>query len=168
MVGMYTTGLMTYVVVNNDYSRFELDNMQRWLTWEELDLSNFILTQIAQSPRAPSIAGAITQADTLAGTALAAYKAYDYENAQKYARAAYDGLVAAAGSINVPLSPAAYQAIRRNPADFNQAMRDFIASQIGDNHDQMTGTFKSTMPVLVQPTTPLAVKLTHPNSTLLK
>src|SRR5262249_5698633 len=118
-VGMYTTGLMTYVNVNNDYSRFELDNMQRWLTWEELDLSNFILTQIGQSPRAPSVAGAITQADVQAGNALAAYKAYDYESAQKYARAAYDGLVAAAGAINVQLSPSAYQAIRRNPADFN-------------------------------------------------
>jgi len=114
------------------------------------------------------VAGAITQADALAGSALNAYKAYDYESAQKYARAAYDGLVSAASSINVQLSPAAYQAIRRNPADINQALRDHIATQIGDNHDEMTGTFTSTMHGLLQPTTPLAVKLTHPKGTALR
>jgi hypothetical protein len=76
--------------------------------------------------------------------------------------------VAAANSISVPLSPAAYQAIRRNPADFNQAMRDFIASQIGDRHDEMVGTFQSTTHVVLQPTTPLATTLPHPKSTLLK
>ncbi len=42
--------------------------------------------------------------------ALAAYQSYDYAAAEQRARAADDGLVAAAAQINVPLSPAAYQA----------------------------------------------------------
>src|SRR5262249_15787459 len=150
-----------------------LDNIQRWLTWEELDVSNFIVSQISLSPRAPSVAGAVTQADALAGAALAAYKTYNYESAQKYARAAYDGLLAAAHSINVQLSPSPYQAIRRNPADFNQALRDHIATNIGDNHAEMTGTITSTMHglethPLLQPTTRLVVTLPHPKTTSLR
>jgi hypothetical protein len=139
MAGQYVTGLMTYVSVNNDYSRFELDNMQRWLTWQYLDLSNFIVAQLNQSPRVGSVTAAVLQADTQAGLALAAYQNYNYANAVVRARAAYDGLVAAADAINVKLSPQAYQAVRRNPADFNQALRDYISANIADNADAMSG-----------------------------
>ena len=66
MAGNYVTGLMTYVRINNDYSRFELDNIQRYLTWEYLDVSNFIVAQIAGSPRSGSVAAALTQADAQA------------------------------------------------------------------------------------------------------
>jgi hypothetical protein len=165
MAGNYVTGLMTYVSVNNDYSRFELDNIQRWLTWEYLDVSNFILAQIAASPRSGAVAAAVAQADALAGVALAQYRTYDYQAAEQQARAAYEALVGAAAQINVQLSPSAYQAVRRNPADFNQALRDWIASQVGDNAGQMSGTLSSngvrgleTHPLL-PPTTPLADKL---------
>jgi hypothetical protein len=71
MSGNYITGLMTYVRVNNDYSRFELDNIQRWLTWEYLDVSNFIVAEIAKSPRSGAVAAALTQADAQAGAATA-------------------------------------------------------------------------------------------------
>jgi hypothetical protein len=143
MSGNYVTGLMSYVRINNDYSRFELDNIQRWLTWEYLDVSNFIVAQIALSPRSGAVAVALTQADAQAGTALAAYRDYDYLAAEQQARVAYDGLVAAAAQINVQLSPSAYQAVRRNPADFNQALRDWIGSQIGDDAGAMTGAISS-------------------------
>src|SRR6516165_2399698 len=90
--GVYVTGLMTYVRVNNDYSRFELDNIQRYLTWEYLDVSNFIVAQIAGSPRSGAVTAALTQADAQAGAALAAYQSYDYATAVQRARAAYDVL----------------------------------------------------------------------------
>jgi hypothetical protein len=143
MSGNYVTGLMTYVRINNDYSRFELDNLQRWLTWEYLDLSNFIVAQITSSPHSGDVATAITQADALAGVALAQYRNYDYQTAVQQARAAYQALVAAAAQINVQLSPSAYQAVRRNPADFNQTLRDWIASRIGDNVGAMSGALSS-------------------------
>jgi hypothetical protein len=141
--GNYVTGLMTYVGINNDYSRFELDNIQRWLTWEYLDVANFIVAQIASSPRSGTVAAALTQADAQAGAALAAYQSYDYATAEQRARTAYNGLVSAAAQINVHLSPSAYQAVRRNPADFNQALRDWIASRVGDNADAVTGAISS-------------------------
>ena len=142
--GEYVTGLMSYVRINNDYSRFELDNMQRYLTWEYLDVSNFIVAQIAKSPRADAVAAAVTQADAQAGAALAAYRSYDYAGAVQQASAAYDGLVAAAAQININLAPEAYQAVRRNPADFNQAMRDFIRQFVtGDTVTAMTGAGSS-------------------------
>jgi hypothetical protein len=143
MAGNYVTGLMSYVRINNDYSRFELDNIQRYLTWEYLDVSNFIVAEIAKSPRSGAVAAALTQADAQAGAALAAYRNYDYQAAEQQARAAYDGLVAAAAQINVQLSPSAYQAVRRNPADFNQALRDWIAFVTGDSVAAMTGALSS-------------------------
>src|SRR5262249_46856991 len=156
------SGVMNYINANSDYSQFELDNLQRWLTWQYLDLSNFILGQIAGSPRAGSVSAAVAQADALAGAALAEYQSYNYEVAEQQARATYDVLVAAAGAINVKLSPSAYQAVRRNPADFNQAMRDYVQTVIVDNPNAMSGAI-STKGIhglegreLPPPTTPLA------------
>lgn len=165
MSGAYVTGLMAGVRVNNDYSRFELDNIQRYLTWEYLDVSNFIVAQIAASPRSGSVAAALTQADAQAGAALAAYRNYDYAAAERQARAAYDGLVAAAARINVHLAPAAYQAVRRNPADFNQALRDFFAFATADNADAMSGKLSSDgiRGLEAHPLLPPTTRLTEPS-----
>jgi ADP-ribosylglycohydrolase len=112
----------------------------------------------------------LTQADVRAGAALAAYKNYDYAAAEREARFAYDGLAAAAAQINVHLAPAAYQAVRRNPADFNQAMRDWIRfiTGTGDSVAAMTGTVSSAgvrglevNPLLPIATTKLTDKLTR-------
>jgi hypothetical protein len=89
------------------------------------------------------VAAALTHADALAGAALAAYQSYDYVAGVQQARAAYDILVAAAAAINVQLSPSAYQAVRRNPADFNQTLRDWIAFVTGDSAAAMTGAISS-------------------------
>jgi hypothetical protein len=166
--GQYASGVMTYVSVNNDYSRFELDNLQRWLTWQYLDLSNFIVSQIAGSPNSGSVAADVLQADARAGAALAAYQQYNYAVAEQQARAAYDGLRTAAATIQVKLAPEAYQASRRNPADFNQALRDFTAAVVGDNRDAMSGAI-STAGIrglggrsFPPPNTPLATQLSSP------
>jgi hypothetical protein len=137
--GDYVTGLMTYANVNNDYSRFELDGVQRWLTWQYLDLSNFVASRIGASPRAGAVSPAVSQADALAGAALGAYQAYDYASAVQQARAAYDALMAAADAINVHISPQDYHSIRRNPADTNQALRDAVQLAYGDRTDEMKG-----------------------------
>ena len=101
------------------------------------------MAQIAGSPRSGSVAAALTQADSQAGAALAACQSYDYATAVERAQAAYDGVLAAAGQINVHLAPSAYQAVRRNPADFNQALRDWIAARVGDDARAMTGAISS-------------------------
>ena len=41
------------------------------------------------------------------------------------------------------LSPSAYQAVRRNPADFNQALRDWIAFVTRDSVAAMSGALSS-------------------------
>jgi hypothetical protein len=43
-----------------------------------------------------------------------------------------DGLVAAADVLHNRLAPEAYQAVRRNPADFNQALRDHLVTILPD------------------------------------
>jgi hypothetical protein len=168
--GQYSSGVMSYVEVNNDFSRFELDNLQRWLSWQYLDLSNFIVGEIARSPKAGSVASAVLQADAQAGLALDAYRHYDYAGAEQRSRAAYAGLVAAAAAIQVKLAPEAYQAVRRNPADFNQALRDDVESTIPDNPSAMSGAIRTEGIrgleglALPPPTTPLARELPHPGS----
>src|SRR5262245_31441581 len=151
-----------------------MDNLQRWLTWQYLDLSNFIVGQIANSPQAGSVAAAVLDADARAGVAMSEYRNYFYADAVEQARAAYDGLVAAAGAIHLQLAPEAYQAVRRNPMDFNQALRDHVASTIVDSEENMSGEISTagihglegrTFP---PPTTKLAERLPHPASTTLR
>jgi hypothetical protein len=122
MAGNYVTGLMTYVNVNNDYSRFELDNLQRWLTWQYLDLSNFIVSRIASSPHIRATTTPPPRRRRAPRTRISSPR-----------RAA----------INVQLAPEAYQAVRSNPADFNQAIHDYVATYVGDRGDEMTGAISA-------------------------
>jgi len=43
----------------------------------------------------------------------------------------------------VQLLPADYHAVRRNPADFNQALRDHIESQLGDSWSDRAGAISA-------------------------
>ena len=81
--------------------------------------------------------------------------------------------MAAADAIQVHLAPEAYQAVRRNPADFNQALREYVESSIPDNPSAMSGAITPqgirgleglTLPPA---TTPLARELKRPSSATL-
>src|SRR5262245_27524040 len=124
--------------------------------------------------QAGSVSAAVIQADGRAGTAIAEYRKYFYADAVEQARAAYEGLVAAAGAINVQLAPQAYQAVRRNPMDFNQALRDYVASTFVDRKEEMSGEISTagihglegrTCPA---PTARLAERLPHRASMTLR
>lgn len=138
----YVSGVMTYAELNNDYSQFERDNLQRWLTYEYVDQANFIAGKIAASPKAGQVATPVAQADNLTGVALAAYQVSDYETAVEQARAAHSLLVTAAKQIKIPLSSNDWSKRRRAIGEVRQDLRDLLARTSVDPKDEMDAVLK--------------------------
>ena len=108
--GDESNSMMSYIDLNWDFSQFDRDNMNRFLTVGYLNQANVILDGIYASPRAGQVAGLLTSADGHAAAALAGYEAMDYAGAAFHARLAYGDVLDAAAQINVPVEPQAWQA----------------------------------------------------------
>ena len=108
--GDESNSMMSYIDLNWDFSQFDRDNMNRYLTSIYLNQANVVLAQIYASPRAAQVSSLLTSADADAALALAAYAAMDYPNAASHAKAAYQNVLSAATQINVPVEPQAWQA----------------------------------------------------------
>jgi hypothetical protein len=108
--GDESNSMMSYIDLNWDFSQFDRDNMNRYLTSVYLNQANGILARVYASPRAGRVSGALTAADASAAAALAAYAAMDYAGAAAQAKQAYDGVLAAAEQINVQVEPQSWQA----------------------------------------------------------
>lgn len=121
--GAHVHGVMTYVNVNDDFSRFERDNVARWVNYQHLRHANLLAARLLASPHAHRVAGPLANADSHAAAALAHVAAMDYEAAAAAARAAYRLLVDAAALIGVSLEPAAEAAEVRTPPDLHMEIR---------------------------------------------
>lgn len=108
--GDESNSMMSYIDLNWDFSQFDQDNMNRYLTSEYINQANAVLAKIYASPRAGRVSAQLSAADALAGQALVAYAAMDYAGAAMYAKQAYAGVLAAAAQINVPVEPQSWQA----------------------------------------------------------
>jgi hypothetical protein len=97
--------VMSYHQLSNNFSQFDRDNMDRWMTAVYINQANLILTKIAASPRAFQIDDLLTSADTDATSALAKYDTMDYSNAVLSAKSAYKKVLATAGQINIRIEP---------------------------------------------------------------
>ena len=101
---------MSYIDLNWDFSQFDRDNMHRYMTAIYVNQANQVLAAIYKSPRAGMVRNALLAADARAAAALAAYQAMAYPAASGQAKAAYDGVLAAAAKIGVKIEPQAWQA----------------------------------------------------------
>jgi hypothetical protein len=101
--------MMSYIDLNWDFSQFDRDNMNRYMTSVYLNQANAILDDIYGSPRAGDVGGMLLAADAEAGDALVSYAGMDYDDAVASAKSAYDTVVAAAGEINVTIEPGSWQ-----------------------------------------------------------
>ncbi len=110
--GDEVNSMMSYIDLNWDFSQFDRDNMNRYLTSAYLNQANVVLAEIVGSPRVAHVAADLVGADALAADALAAYDTMDYASAAAAARAAYDDVLAAAAAIHVQVEPQAW------PADY--------------------------------------------------
>ncbi len=105
-LGGQSNSVMSYFsLYDGGFSRFDLDNMSRWMTWEHLAFANHLAGRILESPRASEVFGSLLQADQNAGLALVSFYVMAYEEAAQYAVAASQGLREAAELINVVVDP---------------------------------------------------------------
>ncbi len=102
--------IMSYVDLNWDFSQFDRDNMNRYMTATYLNTANAVLKKIYRSPRAGRVSSLLLAADARAGEALAAYDAYDWETAMLKAEKSYRKVIAAAAQIGIPIEPQNYTA----------------------------------------------------------
>lgn len=102
--------IMSYMDLNWDFSQFDRDNINRYMTSIYINQANTILADIYAGPKAGQAAGLLTSADGHAALALAAYHAMDYVGAAHHAKLAYNDVLAAAAQINVEVEPQSWQA----------------------------------------------------------
>jgi len=106
--------VMSYMRLSNNFSQFDRDNMNRYMTAIYINQANKILPAILSSARAKEVNAALSSADSDATAALTCYRSMEYLNAVESAKAAYDKVLAAAASINVNVEPEAL------PADYRR------------------------------------------------
>jgi hypothetical protein len=102
--------MMSYIDLNWDFSQFDRDNMNRYLTSVYINQANAILARIYANPRAATVAPQLLSADGHAAAALAAYDTMDYLGAATHAQLAYNDVLAAAAALNIQVEPQAWQA----------------------------------------------------------
>jgi hypothetical protein len=103
--GDEVNSMMSYIDLNWDFSQFDRDNMDRWMTATYINLANAILDQICKSPRANKVGGMLANADDDATDALAAYADSKWGAAVFKAKSCYDTILAAAAKINIKVEP---------------------------------------------------------------
>jgi hypothetical protein len=104
--------MMSYIDLNWDFSQFDRDNMNRYMTSIYTNQANTILADIYAGPRAGQVSALLATADGHAAAALAAYDAMDYASAAGHANQAYKDILAATAEIDVHVEPQAW------PADY--------------------------------------------------
>jgi hypothetical protein len=116
--GDQVNSIMGQTALNFDFSQFDRDNMDRYLTVTYINQTNAVLPRILASPRAAEISNQLSAADLQAGNALAFYDSMNYRQAAFEAKAAYQKVMAAAAQINVQIEP------QGAPADYRGLERD--------------------------------------------
>jgi len=108
--GDESNSMMSYIDLNWDFSQFDRDNMNRYLTSIYINQANAILAEIYASGKAGRVSSLLTSADGHAATGLASYDAMEYAAAAYHAKAAYADVLAAAKATNVQVEPQSWQA----------------------------------------------------------
>jgi hypothetical protein len=108
--GDEVNSMMSYIDLNWDFSQFDRDNMNRYLTAGYLNQANNVLGKIYKSPKAGQVSALLLTADAAAADAIAAFDAMDYAAAAAHAQEAYRLVLEAAAAIKVKVEPQAWQA----------------------------------------------------------
>ena len=102
-LGDNVASVMSYNDTQPEFSQFDRDNLDRWLTVGRLQAANDILGAIYRSPRAGSATSELLAADAHAGIALTRLEAWDLRGASVAASDAYHAVLAAARVAGVPV-----------------------------------------------------------------
>jgi len=108
-LGDQVASAMSYLRSGFGFSQFDRDDVGRWSVLSYIDEANRILGAIQSSSKAAQVADAVRAADDQATTAMSQFAGRQFTAAATSMAAAYDGVVAAARQIGIPLAPASYQ-----------------------------------------------------------
>ena len=95
--------VMSYLYTSNNFSQFDRDNMNRWMTAAYINQANKILAKIVASPRADQVSSLLSAADADAAAALVGYNNMDYLLAVGKSKSAFERVLAAATQINITI-----------------------------------------------------------------
>jgi hypothetical protein len=101
--GDESNSMMSYIDVNWDFSQFDQDNMNRYLTATYINQANLLLKRIYDENKAGRMSADLIRADTAATQALHAYWGMRYPESVARAKDAYDTLRDAARRSSVDL-----------------------------------------------------------------
>ena len=119
--GDESNSMMSYIDVNWDFSQFDRDNSDRFLTAAYWEAAN----RLAATIPAGKATGQLRAADALLGLAKAAFAGHDYRAAYAVSEAAYDTVVRAARKAGVePRSAARAMAAEADVARQNTDVHD--------------------------------------------
>lgn len=88
--------VMGYMLLSNNYSQFDRDNMDRWMTAININHANTLLPDILAQDLRPQDKVRLVAADGSATLALLSYRAMQYRAAAAFAKTAYDNVLAVA------------------------------------------------------------------------
>lgn len=89
-VGDQVNSMMSYLWVNNEFSQFDRDNMNRWTAAAYVTQVNTLAERLLSAPPASGGRAALLRADELVGKTKRAFAAHDYAAAVRHGGAAYD------------------------------------------------------------------------------
>ncbi|GGL15488.1 hypothetical protein GCM10012284_57690 [Mangrovihabitans endophyticus] len=121
--------MMSYIDLNWDFSQFDRDNSDRWMTAAYYAAANTLATDVARAPRASRAAADLRGADVLLGLARQAFAAHRYRTAYALSEQAYDRVVA--GARHAGADPAS--AARTMAARADRARRE--SAQVHSPHE---------------------------------
>jgi hypothetical protein len=107
--GDETNSMMSYIDLNWDFSQFDHDNSDRFLTAAYNEAANRLAADVLDAPRAHRAYDELTAADRLLGRAKAALADHQYRSAHAYADQAYAAVVDGARDAGVPADKVANQ-----------------------------------------------------------
>jgi hypothetical protein len=103
---------------SNNFSQFDRDNMNRWMTAVYINQANKILAKILASPRAEQVDAALASADADAAAALVSYDNMNYLLAVEKSKFAYQRVVSAAVQIDIAIERNSSTGELRNRAPY--------------------------------------------------
>ncbi|WP_125805250.1 hypothetical protein [Actinoplanes sp. ATCC 53533] len=105
--GDESNSMMSYIDVNWDFSQFDRDNSDRFLTAAYHEAANRLAADVLAAPKASKARGQLRAADVLLGLSTKAFARHDYRAAYAFAEGAYNQVVAAAKRAGVDPAGAA-------------------------------------------------------------
>jgi hypothetical protein len=108
---------MTYAAVNDDFSTFERDNVNRFLGVSFLASISEVSDRVLRKPDWPKVEALLIEADNTAAQARSALAAGEYELGVPWVRDSHRPIREAADILCVPVEPESNTADIRTPPD---------------------------------------------------